>query len=348
MALLIASLVTITVVDGSGTARAGSAPSRPDGAAERARRAASDLMGSRPHQIVLMENHKVLMSASSMGTSLITPVPLASISKAVTAMVIMRLVEEGSLTLDTALGDVLPPELVTDTWSSVTIEELLSHRSGFTPDRDRWFNSSYDACFEALSRITRRDEPVSPGSYAYSNTNFCALSLIVMARTGVSYEEATYRYLFRPLGIGRRSMDAEYVNLLGAGGWKMSALDTARVISALDPSSSLSPLGESTRRSMIDRTTFNYGLGVWIWDADTFGHSGTLYRARNIAVRLPSGRVVVILTQATSPESGLDLLPAAVAIDRAYGAACGTSPCPTGGLDPFLGDVGHSVRRTYF
>lgn len=312
-----------------------------------ARSRAEDSMGGRPYQIVLMEGQRVLMSTASAGTSLVTPVPLASISKAITAMVVMGLVEDGILRLDRTLGDVLPPELVTEPWRPTTIRQLLAHQSGFSDDRTRWFNSSYDTCLEAFTTTVRRDSPGSRGSYKYSNTNFCALSLVILFSTGVSYEEAAYRYVFRPLGIRRQSMDPEYVNLLGAGGWRLSALDTARIISALDPGASISPLSVASRRLMIERTTYNYGLGVWIWAEDTFGHSGSLNRARNIAVRLPSGRTVVILTQASYPESGLDLLSDAERIDRAYAAACATTSCTAVGPDPFLGDVIQPVRQSY-
>jgi hypothetical protein len=127
----------------------------------------------------------------------------------------------------------------------------------------------------------------------------------------------------------------------------MSALSTARLISALDPQAPISPLSVSSRRTMLQRTHYTYGLGVWIWDENTFGHSGTLIRARNIAVRVPSGRVVVLLTQATYPESGLDLLTIAKSIDLSYSTACARESCEPVGPDPFLGDAHHLLRQTY-
>lgn len=348
-----AALVLVTVAGAIGsvsstTAIGHSLAPRLDAAAESARQVAVNLMGGRPFQIVVMEEQRVLMSTSSPGTSLITPVPSASVSKAITAMLVMALIEEGILTLDSTLAEILPPELVPDSWRAVSVRQLLSHTSGFPADRTRWFDGSYGTCFEAYRRSVTRSAPVGPGSYDYSNTNFCTLSLLAIFATGVSYEEATYRYVFRPLRIRRQTMDAEYGNLAGAGGWRLSALDTARVISALDPDALASPLDPSTRRTMIRRTTYNYGLGVWIWDEEVFGHSGTLNRARNIAVRLSSGRVVVVLTQATYPESGLDLLDAALSIDRAYAAACAPTGCPAVGPDPFFGDLGQPLRQNYF
>ena len=303
---------------------------------QNARSEAERLLGDRPFQMVLMDGKRAVASASSVGTSLLSEEPIASISKAITAITLMRLVELGRATLDQTLGDYFSESLVPAPWRAVTLRQLLSHMSGFVPDRDRWFNDSYTSCFEAFTTTVERDSPTAP-MYQYSNTNFCALSLVVGRIAPPSYEDAVARLVFQPLGIKRRGMDEKYASLEGAGGWKMTALDIGRIIASLDPQAAYSPLSEASRSQMIQQTTYNYGLGVWIWDANTFGHSGTLYRARNIAVRLPSGRTVVILTQATFPESGLDLLPIAQRIDAAYTSSCTQSQCRLWGQDPFDG-----------
>lgn len=311
-----------------------------------ARTLAYELLGNRPFQVVLMSGSRAVMTASSQGSSPSTDVPIASISKLVTSMTVMRLVELGRLSLDSTLGDVLSTTQVPEQWRPVTIAQMLSHTSGFSADRDRWFNDTYRSCPDAFSRTVRRDSRTATG-YEYSNTNFCALSLAVGASSGPSYEDATYRLVLRPLGIDRKTMDPQYAHLAGAGGWRMSALDVARIASALDPATTSSPLSPSTRTSMIQQTTFNYGLGVWIWDSETYGHSGTLYKSRNIAVRLPSGRVAVILTQATFPDSGLDLLPIAQRIDSAFEASCNLGPCTFFGLDPFNGTPSAVLGRAH-
>lgn len=311
-----------------------------------AREAAYELLGDRPFQAVLMVGQRAVMTASSSGTSAITDVPIASISKLITAMAAMRLIELGRLDPNQTLGEFFPPTILPERWSGVTVDQLLTHTSGFSADRDRWFNDTYASCFEAFGRIVQRDSP-KPSSYEYSNTNFCALSLIIGIVSGPSYDDAAYRLVLRPLGIGRKTMDPQYANLSGAGGWRMSALDVARIVSTLDPRARVSPLSVDTRTRMIQKSSYNYGLGVWIWDDQTYGHSGSLYRARSIAVRLPSGRVVVILTQATFPESGLDLLPIAQRIDAAYEPSCAVDPCEFRGLDPFnavpTGVLGHNT-----
>lgn len=306
----------------------------PSAAGRDAQRTAYDLLGDRPFQAVLMSGGRALMTASSLGSSAFSDVPIASISKLVTSMTLMRLVESGDVAMNETMGDLFSPIILPEKWRGVTVTQLLSHMSGFAADRDRWFNDTYESCFDAFRRTVQRDTPLGAG-YEYSNTNFCALSLAIGTLSGPSYEDAVYRLLLRPLGITRKKMDPEYAHLSGAGGWRMSALDVGRIVSAVDPNARLSPLSTATRTQMIQRTSYNYGLGVWIWDENTYGHSGSLYRARSIAVRLPSGRVVVILTQATFPESGLDLLPIAQRIDAAYTSSCAESPCEFRGIDPF-------------
>jgi CubicO group peptidase (beta-lactamase class C family) len=65
-----------------------------------------------------------------------TLVQAASISKTITSLIIMSLIQENKLTLETDIKDILPPDL----WESithgnkVTIGQLMSHTAGLTPD----------------------------------------------------------------------------------------------------------------------------------------------------------------------------------------------------------------------
>jgi CubicO group peptidase (beta-lactamase class C family) len=62
----------------------------------------------------------------------LTPTSLfryASISKQFTAALVLKLVEEGRLSLDDGLGKLLPPETPA-AWHKVTVRQLLNHTSG--------------------------------------------------------------------------------------------------------------------------------------------------------------------------------------------------------------------------
>jgi CubicO group peptidase (beta-lactamase class C family) len=242
----------------------------------------------------------------------------ASVSMIITAAAVFALVDKGRLSLSERLGTVLDlaalgvspaPEN-----ADILVADLLGHTSGLPADRAAWFGGGYWSC-EAAARVALARPNGGIGRYTYSNTNFCLLSLILAARTGVSYQQAVRDLVFTPLGIDAE-YDPRYTRLEGAGAWRISALDLGLLVDALDPDG-LGPnvlLSAASREMMTAARTPNYGLGVWRWDSSAWGHSGTLDAARNIVVRLPSGHTVAVMLQANNPASGLDLYRTAQAI----------------------------------
>ena len=147
---------------------------------------------------------------------------IASISKPITAVATLQLVEEGLLDLDERVFQILdefePPEgASTDPrLDEITVRHLLQHSGGW--DRDQ----SYDPMFIA-GRIERElgvPKPVSchdvirfmlgqpldfdPGSqYAYSNFGYCLLGRIIEEKSGLPYEEYVRERALEPLGATR-------------------------------------------------------------------------------------------------------------------------------------------------
>ena len=145
---------------------------------------------------------------------------IASISKPITAVAVMQLVERGALSLDEnpfrviGLGDLLGDTGCDERLEEVTVRHLLAHRGGW----DR--SVSYDPMFQTI-RIQdelglvgtpgTRDiirfmlsEPLDfdPGErYAYSNFGYCVLGRVIEAVTGLPYDEAVKERALAPLGI---------------------------------------------------------------------------------------------------------------------------------------------------
>jgi len=145
----------------------------------------------------------------------------ASISKPITAVAILRLVEEGKLKLDGKAFALLPhkPHLAKDAkvdarLKQITIRHLLQHRGGW--DRAQ----SMDAMFQPVrfARALGKTPPASandvirfmrgwpldfdPGArYAYSNFGYNVLGRIIEEKTGKSYEEYVRSNVLKPLGI---------------------------------------------------------------------------------------------------------------------------------------------------
>lgn len=141
---------------------------------------------------------------------------LGSCTKAMTATLIGRLVEQGALAWDTTLAQVYP-DLAGDmdpTWREVTLEQLLSHRSGAPADLHRgglWGRLFMDTetPLPALRRVvvehvTRHPPEFAPGSgFLYSNAGYTLAGAVAEQVTGRVYEDLLRETLFAPLGMSR-------------------------------------------------------------------------------------------------------------------------------------------------
>ncbi len=145
---------------------------------------------------------------------------LASISKSITAVALMRAVEQGCLSLDDKilpwLDELVPSEILDARWRDITLRHLLQHTGGW--DRDK----SFDAMFRAVPFATELgvDPPAKPEHvirvmlkkpldfapgerYAYSNFGYCLLGRVLERLDGVSYFESVRWRVLCPLGLNQ-------------------------------------------------------------------------------------------------------------------------------------------------
>jgi len=123
---------------------------------------------------------------------------LASLTKVVaTATSIMILVERGKLRLGDPVSLYIP-ELKGEGRETITIEQLLTHRSGYAPDfdlRDRW--TGYD---EAIKRLIKEPLRNPPGTrFTYSDIGFIALGEVVKRVSGMPLDQFAKQNIFQPL-----------------------------------------------------------------------------------------------------------------------------------------------------
>jgi CubicO group peptidase (beta-lactamase class C family) len=128
---------------------------------------------------------------------------IASITKQFTAMLILQLVAEKKLDLNVPISTYLPdyPKQNAD---KITIHHLLTHTSG-TPEFDE-FIYFYDIernrhrPEELLSIFAEGELQFTPGEeYAYSNTGYVILGVIIEKISGKSYAKALQDNIFTPL-----------------------------------------------------------------------------------------------------------------------------------------------------
>jgi D-alanyl-D-alanine carboxypeptidase len=152
-----------------------------------------------------------------------TPIYIASVTKLYTATAVMKLYEEGALSLDDPMSKYLPPDLIRgihvykgkDYSNEITIKQLLSNTSGIA---DYYTEKGKDgkSAFEILAAdpnsswtvdgaIARtRDElqpHFAPGTGAfYSDANFLLLGKIIENVAQKPLQTVYEDYIFQPLG----------------------------------------------------------------------------------------------------------------------------------------------------
>jgi CubicO group peptidase (beta-lactamase class C family) len=136
---------------------------------------------------------------------------LGSDTKAMTAVVIARLVEQGKLhwnaTIHSVLGDTPGQDPI---YRDVTLEQLLAHRAGLahdpqtlSPDQQRALPGDLHAQREAYVTAGLREPPINaPGSaYAYSNTGYVIAGLMAERVTERTWEQLVREFVFAPLAM---------------------------------------------------------------------------------------------------------------------------------------------------
>ncbi len=137
-----------------------------------------------------------------------TPFLIASISKPVTALGVMQLVEAGKINLDEPVTTYLPWFQVKDQDLSqqITVRHLLNQTSGLS-ERDGYLRNikndhSTGALEQSIRSLSSQNLNHPPGdTFEYSNTNFDMLGLLIQSVSGQPYEAYVLTHIFEPLGM---------------------------------------------------------------------------------------------------------------------------------------------------
>ncbi|MBE9041836.1 beta-lactamase family protein [Oscillatoriales cyanobacterium LEGE 11467] len=136
---------------------------------------------------------------------------IASVGKTFTAMVVMMLVEEGTIELDRAIADYLddlPPA-----WHCVTVRHILSHQSGipsYTDAENYWDITHLELSkIEVLALVKDLPLKFQPGeSVGYDNTGYYLLGMMLEQIYRRPYAEILHDRLFAPLGMKYTRMNS--------------------------------------------------------------------------------------------------------------------------------------------
>jgi len=254
---------------------------------------------------------------------------LASVTKQFTAAAVMRLVEEGKLSLDDPVSkhvDDLP-----EPWRPVTVRQLLNHTSGikgYTSAKEYRSRSNNDATAkEVLGLVADAPLEFKPGErHDYSNTGYYLLGLVIERASGAKYGEYVKAKIFEPLGMRSSrlnrlddviphradgysfrdgavknarppSMDWPY----SAGALASTANDMAKWVAALQDGKVVSPASQSQMWSptkLADGGKAPYGFG---WQTGehrgkrTVSHGGGIEGFSTMVLLFPEDRVGVVV-----------------------------------------------------
>ena len=131
------------------------------------------------------------------------PARIASVSKLVVALGVMRLVEEGRLDLDRDVSEWLGWRLRNPAFADrpITLRLLLSHRSSLSDGIDYAIPLG-SAIEDALADPAAFDAGHPPGGYfRYSNLNFPVIATVMERATGERFDRLMARLVLEPLDL---------------------------------------------------------------------------------------------------------------------------------------------------
>ncbi len=263
---------------------------------------------------------------------------LGSVTKQFTAMAVLILASQGFLKTTDPVCDYV--DTCPDGWDVVTIEHLLSHSSGIANFTDQPGFDLMKAATPADTVASVADIPLAfePGaSFAYSNTGYVLLGMVIERASGLDYETFLEQHIFEPLGmadsgyehgdtpglaVGYASAfkEADALDMsvpYAAGGLYSTVLDLQRWVDALDADALVdaaamqrfvTPLAD-----MRDGGKTGYAYGVFVDHEDghrLVSHSGLINGFDTYLGWHPDDGLIIALL--TNREEGPDLSTTAI------------------------------------
>ncbi len=243
---------------------------------------------------------------------------IGSISKTYTAAIIMHMIDEGKITLETKLSDFYPD---VPNATQIDVEQLLRHRSGlfnFTNATDYldWYTKAHTKV-ELLEKIKASGTVFEPNTkFEYSNTNYILLAYIAEKIDGKSFAEILKTRITQPNGlfdtkyggkINYKQGEALSYELIedwnvqpetdmsipsGAGALIATPADINKFFVALQTGKIVSDSSLRAMNKMVD----NYGMGLFEFPFGrkrAIGHNGGIDGFQSSAGYFPEEKVSI-------------------------------------------------------
>ncbi len=140
---------------------------------------------------------------------------VASMTKAFTALTVLKLRDDGSVRLDAPAADYVPElrtwKYPTDDSAPIRVRDLLNHVAGFVTD-DPWGDRQTPLPEADFTRMLREGVPFTsvPGTrHEYSNLGYALLGRIITNVSKQPYSDTITRTLLQPLGMQSSGFDVQ-------------------------------------------------------------------------------------------------------------------------------------------
>jgi D-alanyl-D-alanine carboxypeptidase len=241
---------------------------------------------------------------------------IGSVTKTYVAATVLQLVEEGRLNLTDTVRHYLPGEgTVTP---DITIRQLLNHTSGladvFNEQTRLGLEEHPERSWTSRELLATLHPPwYQPGEgWAYANTNYYLLGMIVERVTGSTIEAELQRRFLDPLELDATRMlgpddptsplEPAWATIFWASGaMSSSAADLARWGDALydDDVAGNALIDADAGREMLDVNGDDYGLGVKRIEVSKrtvgYGHTGLLNAYTTLLLHVPAHDVTIAM-----------------------------------------------------
>jgi D-alanyl-D-alanine carboxypeptidase len=267
---------------------------------------------------------------------------IGSISKTYTAVIILQMIEEGKLSLNTYLSDFFPQ---IPNANKITIEDLLRHQSGLfnitrAEDLRSWITKKQKR-EQMLTRFVKYAVDFQPKEkISYSNTNFILLSYIAEEVDKSSFSTIVKKRIIKRLQLKRThfgkpirarknealpyyfenekwnpvTIETHLSAPMGAGGIIASANDVVQFYKSIFNTKLFS---EASLKEMID-TSKGMGLGISSLSfkgLEVYDHDGDIDGFSSFALHIPKKDVTMAITL---NGSSLSMIPLVISILEIY------------------------------
>ena len=264
-----------------------------------------------------------------------TRIHVASISKTITALATLKILQEKGIPLSAPVHQYLPSQwTISESFKSVTFRELLKHTSGIRNPDGSCSNADINS-YSSLRAIAA--SPINNSkTYCYQNANFGLLRILLPMIKGLvpngtsaddintqnSYEAIIQEYVFQKAGVKTAYCEWRPSNALmfefpyrgqpgfnsgnllfrsGGLGWYLSAQEVGKIMSQLSDPTNEAILANNWKDSLLQK-------GYGCFPANTtkgtaYWHDGLWYRTfngeaqgmRGLWIKLPTDNITVVM-----------------------------------------------------